>query len=67
MKVILVGKAAAGKDYFRSRLLNKGFKCGVSHTTRDPRKTEIEGEDYHYSIVFTKFMNLKLLRILWLM
>ena len=48
MKIILVGKAAAGKDYFRSRLQHKGFKCGVSHTTRLPRKTEVEGEDYYY-------------------
>ena len=48
MKLILVGKAAAGKDYFKNRLLGKGFKCGVSHTTRKPRKTEKEGFDYHY-------------------
>ena len=48
MKLILVGKAAAGKDYFKNRLLGKGFKCGVSHTTRKPRKNEIEGFDYHY-------------------
>lgn len=48
MKIILVGKAAAGKDYFKNRLLGKGFKCGVSHTTRKPRKNEKEGFDYHY-------------------
>ncbi len=42
MKIILVGKAAAGKDYFKNRLLGKGFKCGVSHTTRQPRKNEKE-------------------------
>ena len=48
MKLILVGKAAAGKDYFRNRLNGKGFKGGVSHTTRPPRKTETEGIDYYY-------------------
>jgi guanylate kinase len=48
MKIILVGKAAAGKDYFKNRLLHKGFKCGVSHTTRKPRKGEKDGFDYHY-------------------
>ena len=48
MKIILVGKAAAGKDFFRKRLMDKGFKGGVSHTTRIPRKGEVEGEDYHY-------------------
>ena len=26
MKIILVGKAAAGKDYFRARLAKKGFR-----------------------------------------
>lgn len=48
MKLILVGKAAAGKDFFRLRLEKKGFKSGISHTTRPPRKTEKEGEDYFY-------------------
>jgi guanylate kinase len=48
MKLILVGKAAAGKDYFRARLKDKGFRGGVSHTTRPPRETEIEGIDYYY-------------------
>lgn len=48
MKIILVGKAAAGKDFFRNRLLKRGFKCAVSHTTREPREGEKEGIDYHY-------------------
>ena len=42
MKIILVGKAAAGKDYFRARLANKGFRGGISHTTRKPRETETD-------------------------
>ena len=49
MKLILVGKAAAGKDFFRLRLENKGFISGISHTTRPPRKTETDGVDYHYT------------------
>jgi guanylate kinase len=48
MKLILVGKAAAGKDFFRLRLEDKGFVSGISHTTRTPRKTETDGVDYHY-------------------
>ena len=49
MKLILVGKAAAGKDFFRLRLEDKGFVSGISHTTRQPRKTETDGVDYHYT------------------
>ena len=37
-KIVIVGKAASGKDYFRKILADKGFKSGVSHTTRPPRK-----------------------------
>lgn len=48
MKLILVGKAASGKDHLKSRLREKGFKCGVSHTTRPPRSGEVDGIDYHF-------------------
>ena len=48
MKLILVGKAATGKDHLKSRLIKKGFKAGVSHTTRLPRKNEVDGVDYHF-------------------
>jgi len=49
-KIVLVGKAAAGKDYLRSRYEDKGFKFGVSYTTRPPRKkaNEQEGVDYYF-------------------
>ena len=33
-KIVLVGKAAAGKDFFRKRMMDKGFNFGVSCTTR---------------------------------
>ena len=48
MKLILVGKGASGKDYLKNRLRAKGFKTGVSHTTRPPRVNEVDGVDYHF-------------------
>jgi len=48
MKLILVGKAAAGKDFLKNRLSSKGFLAGVSHTTRPPRDNEVDGKDYHF-------------------
>ena len=48
MKLILVGKAAAGKDFLKNRLAKKGFVSGVSHTTRPPRENEVNHVDYHF-------------------
>jgi len=48
MKLVLVGKAASGKDYLKRRLKKKGFTIGVSHTTRPSRPNEVDGEDYHF-------------------
>lgn len=48
MKLIIVGKAAAGKDYLKAKLKGKKFKVGVSHTTRLPRSGEKDGVDYHF-------------------
>lgn len=48
MKMILVGKAASGKDFLKSKMERKGFKTGISHTTRKPRENEIDGVDYHF-------------------
>jgi len=48
MKLILVGKAASGKDYLKKKIENKGFKSGISYTTRQPRQNEKEGEDYYF-------------------
>ena len=45
-KIILVGKAAAGKDHMRKILQGRGFDYGVSYTTRPRRPGEIDGEDY---------------------
>ena len=48
MKLILVGKAAAGKDFLKNRLVAKNFKPGISCTTRLPRHNEVDGVDYHF-------------------
>ena len=48
MKLILVGKAAAGKDFLKNRLIAKNFKSGISCTTRLPRHNEVDGVDYHF-------------------
>lgn len=45
-RIILVGKAASGKDYLRKRFENRGFKYAVSYTTRPPRPGEVNGRDY---------------------
>lgn len=48
MKLILVGKAAAGKDFLKNRLVAKNFKPGISCTTRLPRHNEEDGVDYYF-------------------
>lgn len=47
-RIILVGKAAAGKDYLRKVLEELGFKYAVSYTTRPPREGEVDGKDYFF-------------------
>lgn len=49
MKLVLVGKAASGKDHLKNRLKKKGFKVGISHTTRPAREGEVDGVDYHFT------------------
>jgi guanylate kinase len=45
-RIILVGKAASGKDHLRKKFESRGFKYAVTYTTRPPREGEIEGKDY---------------------
>jgi len=45
-RVILVGKAASGKDHLRKKFESRGFKYAISFTTRPPREGEIHGKDY---------------------
>ena len=47
-KIILVGKAASGKDYFKDYLTSKGLKPNISQTTRPMREGETEGKTYYY-------------------
>jgi len=47
-KIILVGKAASGKDFFKNFLLEKGYKTSISHTTRPMRDGETEGIEYFF-------------------
>ena len=45
-RIILVGRAASGKDYIRKKFEARGFRYAVSYTTRPPREGEIDGVDY---------------------
>lgn len=56
-KLVLVGKAASGKDYLRKRLMDKGLNYGVSHTTRPPRVGEVDGKDYYF-VSEQEFLNI---------
>lgn len=47
-RIILVGKAATGKDFLRKKLESRNFKYAVSYTTRPPREGEINGQDYYF-------------------
>lgn len=47
-RVILIGPGASGKDYLKHELEKVGFKCSVSHTTRNPRPGEVEGVSYYF-------------------
>jgi guanylate kinase len=47
-RIVLCGKAASGKDHMRKVLESRGFRYGVSYTTRPPREGEVDGRDYHF-------------------
>ncbi len=57
-KMILVGKSAAGKDHLRKILEGRGFKYGISYTTRPSRHTEVDGQDYYF-LEKDEFLNLR--------
>lgn len=48
MKIVIVGKAASGKDFLRKRMIQQGAKYGVSCTSRLARTGEIDGIDYFF-------------------
>lgn len=47
-RIVLVGRAASGKDHMRKTLEEKGFKYAVSYTTRPKRTGEVHGVDYFF-------------------
>ena len=47
-RIILVGKAASGKDHLRKTLESRNFKYAISYTTRPPREGEVDGRDYFF-------------------
>ena len=47
-RIVLVGRAASGKDHMRKELESKGYKYAVSYTTRPPRDGEVDGKDYFF-------------------
>jgi guanylate kinase len=47
-RIILVGKAASGKDHLRKRFEKQGFSFACTYTTRPPREGEKDGEDYYF-------------------
>ena len=48
--IVLSGPSGAGKDSILSKILKdrKDLKLSVSHTTRLPRKGEVQGKDYFF-------------------
>jgi len=47
-RLIICGKAAAGKDLLKQRFKERGFYLDVSYTTRPIRKGEVDGIDYNF-------------------
>ena len=46
--IILLGESASGKSTIENKLVKKGYKKIVSYTTREMRKGEEDGVDYHF-------------------
>ena len=48
LRIILVGRGGAGKDYMREKFESRNFVYAVSYTTRPQRDNEVEGKDYYF-------------------
>lgn len=47
--LVLIGESASGKSSVARYFVNNfGFENIVTYTTRQPRKTEVDGIDYHF-------------------
>ena len=47
-RIILVGRAASGKDFARKLLTKRNFNHAISYTTRPLRNGEVDGVDYFF-------------------
>ncbi len=45
-RIVLVARAASGKDFLRNKFEARGFKSSISITTRPPRPGEVDGKNY---------------------
>lgn len=50
--IVIIGESGAGKSSIERRLCDFGLEKVVSHTTRPPRKGEVDGVDYHFVKTF---------------
>ena len=55
-RIVLVGRAASGKDYARKLLQDRHFPYQISYTTRPMRDGEVHGKDYYFIPEF-KFLD----------
>ena len=47
--IVLVGASASGKTELAKQLYQTyGYKKCITTTTREPRKNEVDGIDYHF-------------------
>lgn len=47
-RIIIVGHSNSGKNHLADRFISRGFKFSVSHTTREKRPNELDGESYYF-------------------
>ena len=47
-KLVIIGKSASGKNTIAKAFESYGYRRAVTHTSRDPRPGEIDGNDYHF-------------------
>ena len=49
--IVLIGPHSIGRHELRKRLMQSNpqlFEVAVPHTTRPPRRDEVDGKDYHF-------------------
>ena len=56
-RIVLVGRAASGKDHARKILQSMGYPYQISYTTRPMRTGEVHAKDYYFIPEF-KFLDL---------